>query len=140
MKVEVWVEGETVLLEVKGELDAVSVPAFLPVVEELLARPHRRWVVDLSALRMIDSNGVRAIAQALRKIDERGGSVLVEAPTGQPLSILRLLRLDHMLGETISLSRRGKDDVAMPAMVPLPPVPAAGPIPTGSLLDPPSAE
>jgi anti-sigma B factor antagonist len=54
-------------------------------------------VVDLSALRLIDSSGVGAVVFLYKKAKEYGGVVTVLGLCDQPLSIFKLLRLDRVL-------------------------------------------
>ena len=91
------IEGATVTLNITGELDAVSVPDLRPVLDDLISKGHKRIVVDLSGLRLIDSSGVGAIVYLFRKLRAVGGTVSVRGAADQPLAILRLLKLDQIL-------------------------------------------
>jgi anti-sigma B factor antagonist len=91
------IEGGTVTLNITGELDAVSVPDLRPVLDDLISKGHKRIVVDLSGLRLIDSSGVGAIVYLFRKLRAVGGTVSVRGAADQPLAILRLLKLDQIL-------------------------------------------
>jgi anti-sigma B factor antagonist len=98
MKVSSDVGADSVRLKVAGELDALSVADLLPVLDALLVQPQRRWILDLSQLRIIDSSGVVAIIRAFRRLRDRGGSMSVEGANEQPLCVLRLVRLDRVFG------------------------------------------
>jgi len=91
------VDGNTVTLHITGELDAVSVPDLRPTLDELIDRGHKKIVVDLAGLRLIDSSGVGAIVHLFRRVRSLGGSVVVRGATEQPLAVLRLLKLDQLL-------------------------------------------
>jgi anti-sigma B factor antagonist len=91
------IEGGTVTLNITGELDAVSVPDLRPVLDDLISKGHKKIVVDLSGLRLIDSSGVGAIVYLFRKLRAVGGTVSVRGAADQPLAILRLLKLDQIL-------------------------------------------
>jgi anti-sigma B factor antagonist len=91
------IEGATVTLNITGELDALSVPDLRPVLDDLITKGHKRIVVDLSGLRLIDSSGVGAIVYLFRKLRAVGGTVSVRGAADQPLAILRLLKLDTIL-------------------------------------------
>lgn len=90
-------DGTTVTLHITGELDAVCVPELRPALDEIINKGHRKIVVDLAGLRLIDSSGVGAIVYLFRKIRGLGGTVVVRGATDQPLAILRLLKLDQIL-------------------------------------------
>jgi anti-anti-sigma factor len=98
MRVSSSVDGDTVRIKVTGELDALSVVELVPTLDTLLAQPQQRWVFDLGELRIIDGSGVGAIIYAFRKLRQRGGSMTLEGAKDQPLSVLRLMRLDQVLG------------------------------------------
>jgi anti-sigma B factor antagonist len=91
------IEGGTVTLNITGELDAVSVPDLRPVLDDLISKGHKKIVIDLSGLRLIDSSGVGAIVYLFRKLRAVGGTVSVKGAADQPLAILRLLKLDQIL-------------------------------------------
>jgi anti-sigma B factor antagonist len=85
------------ILRIEGELDAVTSSEVRPALERLLAERHARIVVDLTDLRLIDSSGVGALVFLYKKAREYGGVVSVQGVRDQPLSIFKLLRLDHVL-------------------------------------------
>ena len=91
------IDGGNVTLNITGELDAVSVPDLRPVLDDLINKGHKKIVVDLAGLRLIDSSGVGAIVYLFRRLRGVGGSLVVRGATDQPLAILRLLKLDQIL-------------------------------------------
>jgi len=90
-------EGEATVLNIGGELDAVSVPDLRPALDQILAEGSPQIVVDLAHLRLIDSSGVGALVYLFRRAREQGGHVAVRGAKEQPLAILRLLKLDQIL-------------------------------------------
>ena len=91
------IDGATVTLNITGELDAVSVPDLRPALDDLISKGHKKIVVDLKGLRLIDSSGVGAIVYLFRRVKGSGGTVVVRGASDQPLAILRLLKLDQIL-------------------------------------------
>jgi anti-sigma B factor antagonist len=91
------IDGGTVTLNITGELDAVSVPELRPHIDDLISKGHKKIVVDLKGLRLIDSSGVGAIVYLFRRVKGLGGTVVVRGANDQPLAILRLLKLDQIL-------------------------------------------
>src|SRR3954463_4608135 len=91
------IDAGTVTLNITGELDAVSVPDLRPALDDLISKGHKKIVVDLKGLRLIDSSGVGAIVYLFRRVRGLGGSVTVRGASDQPLAILRLLKLDQIL-------------------------------------------
>ena len=94
-------EDESVL-SIAGELDALSVQDLRPVIDEIAGGRPSRVCVDLSKLRLIDSSGVGAIVSLFKKVKAYEGSLAVVGVHDQPLAILRLLRLDRVLGHVSS--------------------------------------
>jgi anti-sigma B factor antagonist len=54
-------------------------------------------VIDMSALRSVDSSGVGAVVSLYKRVRAQGGQVSVQGLMGQPLAIFRLLRLDRVM-------------------------------------------
>jgi anti-sigma B factor antagonist len=90
-------DNESVDLKIDGELDAVTVPELRPVLDKLIAEQRRKIVVDLSALRVIDSSGVGALVSLYKRALQFGGVVTVVGVRDQPKVIFELLRLERVL-------------------------------------------
>jgi anti-sigma B factor antagonist len=88
--------GEDVMLRIEGSLDALSTPELRPVIDAIVAENKKKVVVDLSALRVIDSSGVGAIVSLYKRLRAQGGEVQVKGLRDQPLAIFKLLRLDRV--------------------------------------------
>jgi anti-sigma B factor antagonist len=88
--------GDETLLRLSGSLDALSAPELRTIVEELVTEKRPRVVVDLSALRLIDSSGVGVIVSLYKRLRAQGGDVTVQGLRDQPLAIFKLLRLDRV--------------------------------------------
>ena len=95
------VENGAAVLRIEGELDAGSLSDLRPALSGMSEGqpPPPRVVVDLSALRLIDSSGVGAIVSLYKAVHAYGGSLAITGAQGQPLAILRLLRLDRLLSD-----------------------------------------
>jgi anti-sigma B factor antagonist len=87
----------TCVLDIQGELDAVSVPEIKPVLGRITRARPSKLLVDLSGLRLIDSLGVGAIVSLFKTVRSYQGEVTVLGASDQPLAILQLLRLDRVL-------------------------------------------
>src|SRR4051812_9768244 len=89
--------GDVATVRIEGELDAMSVAELRPNLDKLIDSGHKRIVVDLGGLRLIDSSGVGAIVYLFRRVRGQGGTVVVRGAVDQPLAIFRLLKLDQIL-------------------------------------------
>ena len=92
-------QGDTTTVRIEGSLDAISTPELRIAIESLVNEKRKRVVVDLSALRLIDSSGVGAIVSLYKRVRAQGGKVGVTGLRDQPLAIFKLLRLDKVLVE-----------------------------------------
>ncbi len=84
-------------LRIEGELDANSVVELRPIIARIGEERPSQVLVDLSALRLIDSSGVGAIVALFKVVRAYGGTLDVVGVRDQPLAILRLLHLDRVL-------------------------------------------
>lgn len=87
-------DGNSTLLRVQGELDALTSVELGPVLEVLSAGVDPAVTVDLSELRMIDTLGVGALVGLHKRVRSNGGAVRFVGVAGQPLAIFKLLQLD----------------------------------------------
>ncbi len=88
--------GDETTLRIEGSLDAMSTPELRPVIDALVTEKRPTVIVNLSALRLIDSSGVGAIVSLYKRMRAQGGKVTVKGLRDQPLAIFRLLRLDRV--------------------------------------------
>lgn len=85
-------------LRIQGSLDALTVRDIKPIVDAVVADQPKRVTVDFDELTMIDSSGVGAIVSLFKRIKASGGEVVVVKAKDQPLAVLKLLKLDRVLG------------------------------------------
>jgi anti-anti-sigma factor len=79
-----------------GELDAMSVPTLRPALDHVLEIPHARLVVDITGLKLLDSCGVGLLVYLFRRLHGSGRAFGLRGASEQPLSILRLMKLDQI--------------------------------------------
>ena len=73
---------DSVVVVVRGNLDVDSVPVLTTALDQVLAVPIPRVVVDLSGIDFCDSTGLSAFVVGHRRAVARGGWVRLAAPTG----------------------------------------------------------
>ena len=86
-----------VTLRIRGALDAFWSPDLVSVLDKLVDEP-REVIVDLSALRLLDSVGVHALRAFHTRVSARHHSLRFRGVAAQPLFLLKLLRLDALFG------------------------------------------
>ena len=91
--------GESRLV-IDGSLDALTVRDLRPIIDAVVADKPQRVTVDIEKLELIDSSGVGAIVSLFKRVKANGGSVVVVGALEQPLAVLKLLKLDAVLGVT----------------------------------------
>jgi anti-sigma B factor antagonist len=85
----------TVLLS--GEIDLASAPAVWDAIEAVI-KGATRLVVDLSAVRFIDSTGLSLLVRAHRRLREAGGDFAVRSPSEMAARVLAVTGLDSVFG------------------------------------------
>lgn len=85
-------------LQIEGAVDALTAPEIRPIFDKVVADARPRVVVDLAQVTMIDSSGVGAVVSLFKRVKAQGGQMQVVGAKDQPLSVLKLLKLDKVFG------------------------------------------
>jgi anti-sigma B factor antagonist len=86
-----------VVLALFGELDVVSAPELAAALDEVLAQPHARVMLDLNGLRFVDSAGVSVLIRAKQRAETDGRTVVLRRPTEQLERVFALVGLADWL-------------------------------------------
>jgi anti-sigma B factor antagonist len=81
IRVRLLAEQTPPILELGGELDLSTVEAVRPIVDQLVARRTDRVIVDLAALRFMDSSGIAlllSLAGSVTNLEVRNPSPIIE--------------------------------------------------------------
>jgi anti-anti-sigma factor len=84
LETSVGAAGDHTVLRVAGEVDLANAAELETAVEQALGESAGPLVVDLADLAYIDSAGLAALHGATRRIEERGGSVVMVVPDDCP--------------------------------------------------------
>jgi anti-anti-sigma factor len=84
------------LVRIDQDMDAATMAAMKPMFEEL-ADSQSDICFDLSGVNFLDSSGVGGIVYVFKRLRERSLSVSLANVAGQPLRLLRQLKLEFML-------------------------------------------
>ncbi|MDB5217125.1 MAG: hypothetical protein JWO86_5052 [Myxococcaceae bacterium] len=90
--------GDETELRIEGALDALTVSEISPILDAAVADHPRCVTVDLDEVTILDSMGVGAIVSLWKRVKAQGGKVVVVHAHAQPRLVLKLLRLDVVLG------------------------------------------
>ena len=97
LTVEVASQGDEVVLVLVGELDPHTAPILRSSVDDAVSDATATLVLDVAGLQFIDSSGLRVIISAHKTMDERGGRLVLRAPTDNTRRLLDITGLaDHV--------------------------------------------
>ena len=86
-------------LKLCGALDAATLARVTRVFESAVAEHCARIIIDLQHVTILDSVGARALRELSTRMKAEGREVVVVGACDQPLLVLKLLRLEALLGE-----------------------------------------
>ncbi len=81
MDLDIRQTGNTCTLKLKGAFKSVSVRDFDAAVESAIASGHLYLILDLEAMPVIDSSGIGAVVNALRRTRQFGGDTKLVNPS-----------------------------------------------------------
>ena len=88
--------GKTVVLRVRGRLDARTAPRLLEQVMPF-AGMGRNLVLNLSEVSFLGSSGVGGLLAVAQAFQDRNGGVRLVAPSAAVVSVVKLLNLEPFL-------------------------------------------
>lgn len=89
------------LIKINRDMDAAAMAVMKPMFEEL-ASSESDVCFDMSGVNFLNSSGVGGIVFVFKRLRERSLSVTLANVAGQPLRLLRQLKLEFMLQATPS--------------------------------------
>ena len=88
--------GKTVVLRVRGRLDARTAPQLLQGSQQF-AGMGRNLVLNLSEVTFLGSSGIGVMLAVAQAFQDQRGSVRMVAPSAAVISVVRLLNLEPFL-------------------------------------------
>lgn len=108
-------QGRTCIIHVVGELDLSTAPE----LDEELSHPTAgRVVVVLTDCTFIDSSALRSLVRGQQTVRERGGELVLVAPSEPARRVLsiaafdRLMRIVETVGEAVSMPPESSADTS----------------------------
>jgi anti-sigma B factor antagonist len=71
----------TAVLQVRGEIDTLTAPAFTAATTDLVSGPDTTLVIDLSEVRFLASSGLAVLITAANRAEERGARLRLVVAT-----------------------------------------------------------
>lgn len=87
-------EGDGVLVSVRGEIDLFTTPEFKAAVYEAMAQGAPTVVIDLTRTTFVDSSSLGVLIGAHRRLSRRGSRLLIACDQPSVLKVLRVTGLD----------------------------------------------
>ncbi len=96
--------GEILIVTLGERMDAFSAPLLIEEFDQLLDEGAQHFVVDLSAVRIVDADGDYPLLHLLKRAQATGGSVTLVCPPGNPIRIFyEMMHLDTLFDVVSSL-------------------------------------
>lgn len=96
--------GDAVIVTMRERMDIFNAPLIMNEFDALLQTGITEFVVDLSAVRVVDADGDYPLLHLLKCAQAVGGSVTLVCPDGNPIRIFyEMMRLDTLFDIVQSL-------------------------------------
>ena len=86
-----------VVVDVAGEIDALTVPQLWELLERLIEDGERNVVIDLSRVGFIDSTGIGVVIRAMNALKDRGGELSLRGPSPMTYQVFETVGLTKVL-------------------------------------------
>ncbi len=93
MNINTTKEGDTVVIQVEGEVDMASSPLLREKVLSALEAPDGTVAVDLNKVTYMDSSGVATLVEGLRASQRNGGEFVILSPSRPVHEVFKLTKL-----------------------------------------------
>lgn len=90
-------EGNTVVLEVRGEADLHTAPELRATLTDVIDDGARRVVVDLTATTFIDSMTLGVLLGTLKRLQPSGGRMAIACPDEHVRRVFEITSLQEIL-------------------------------------------
>lgn len=98
MKVNVYQQKrDAAVVVLEGELDALSAPGVRGELEGVIGEGAGDVVLDLGGVPFMDSSGAGALVFLHKRLVAQSRVLELVGVAGQPLDLLTLLRIDHVI-------------------------------------------
>ena len=96
--------GDTVIVTLKERMDVFNAPMLMKEFNQLLDDGAVHFIVDLTAVRIVDADGDYPLLHLLKRAQEVGGNVTLVCPPGNPIRVFyEMMRLDTLFEVVASL-------------------------------------
>ena len=96
MKINVKENKEIRILEVSGEIDFYSSRDLRQKFQEVLDKKASKLLVDLKKVSYIDSSGLATFVEALQRMNQAGGKLVLMGLTAAVRGVFEIAKLDSI--------------------------------------------
>ena len=90
-------QGDILIIQVKGRLDALSSAAAEKRVMEWIHNGHHHLLLDFAHVDYLSSAGMRTLLCVTKKLKALSGQLVVCAVTANVMDVLKISGFDHVL-------------------------------------------
>lgn len=83
------------LVEVSGEIDLYTGPRVKDCIHDLIDQENYNLIVDLEDVRYMDSTGLGILMSALKRVEEKGGRIVIVCNNARVMKIFKLTGFVH---------------------------------------------
>jgi anti-sigma B factor antagonist len=87
-------DGDAGVVAVRGEIHVSSAPELSDCLASVMERGVTALVLDLSEVEFIDSTGLSVLLNVLRRLTQRGGSLVIVCTNPTVLRLFEITRLE----------------------------------------------
>jgi anti-anti-sigma factor len=80
-----------------GDIDIATAPKLWQSLAQVIDAGHGLVVLDMSGIEFMDSQGIAVIGRAHKRLQARGGAVVIRSPRPQPRRVLEITGLAQMI-------------------------------------------
>jgi anti-anti-sigma factor len=96
MVIDISKSDGTIVVSLKGRMDAVSSPDFDRAVEELMANGERHFMINLSDLEYISSAGLQSLLAAAKRLEQIEGEISLSHLKGAVREVFEISGFDTL--------------------------------------------
>jgi anti-anti-sigma factor len=90
MEIETAKVKNTIIVSVKGKIDAVTAPEFEKALADLIAQGENAFLINFNGLEYISSAGLRSILSTAKQLKPTGGNLLFSGLKGPVKDVFKI--------------------------------------------------
>ncbi len=96
MDIDISRSDSTIIMSLKGRMDAVSSPDFDRAIEELMANGEKNFLINLSDLEYISSAGLQSLLATAKRLEQIEGGISLSHLKGAVREVFEISGFDTL--------------------------------------------